>query len=312
MRLLFFIGMFFLSFIQLIGQEKKFQFYRYDDETKLYIKDFEQDKLESVLDSLQKVGYFTLTIDSIRGQTVYLNKGKLYQSIWVKNNELFEQKTAYFPTNNLDSILNKITTEYSQKGFPFAQIKIVPNGFEQNEPKVELVLDKGNQRQIDGVKLVGYEKLSKGYLKHGLNIKKGEIYNEKKLMNISALMKQTNYINEVQQPQTLFKKDSTILYLYPQKVSSNYFDGILGFGTDDNGDFRLNGNVQLSLNNVFNNFEEIRLNWIGTANKNTSLSIGVKVPYLFSSAMVRKQISNYFKKNLFFVRLIFQNECFNN
>ena len=310
MRLLFFIGMFFLSFIQLIGQEKKFQFYRYDDETKLYIKDFEQDKLESVLDSLQKVGYFTLTIDSIRGQTVYLNKGKLYQSIWVKNNELFEQKTAYFPTNNLDSILNKITTEYSQKGFPFAQIKIVPNGFEQNEPKVELVLDKGNQRQIDGVKLVGYEKLSKGYLKHGLNIKKGEIYNEKKLMNISALMKQTNYINEVQQPQTLFKKDSTILYLYPQKVSSNYFDGILGFGTDDNGDFRLNGNVQLSLNNVFNNFEEIRLNWIGTANKNTSLSIGVKVPYLFKSAIGSETNFKLFKQDSVFVTIDFSERLF--
>ena len=302
--------MFFLSFIQLIGQEKKFQFYRYDDETKLYIKDFEQDKLESVLDSLQKVGYFTLTIDSIRGQTVYLNKGKLYQSIWVKNNELFEQKTAYFPTNNLDSILNKITTEYSQKGFPFAQIKIVPNGFEQNEPKVELVLDKGNQRQIDGVKLVGYEKLSKGYLKHGLNIKKGEIYNEKKLMNISALMKQTNYINEVQQPQTLFKKDSTILYLYPQKVSSNYFDGILGFGTDDNGDFRLNGNVQLSLNNVFNNFEEIRLNWIGTANKNTSLSIGVKVPYLFKSAIGSETNFKLFKQDSVFVTIDFSERLF--
>ena len=285
MRFLGYIFFFFIQTIFLFGQEKTYHFLRYNDDTKSYTKDFESKNLDSSLDSLQKTGYYTLTIDSIKNEKVYLNKGKLYQTIWVKNNELFENKNNYFPTNNLDSILNKIATINTNQGYPFAQIKLIPNGFEQNEQKIELVLDKGNQRKIDGVKLVGYEKLSKGYLRHGLNIKTGEVYNEQKLATISTLMQQTNYIAEAQLPQTLFKPDSTILYLYPRKMNSNYFDGVLGFGTDDNGDFRLNGNVQLSLNNVFNSLEEIRLNWIGTANKNTSLNIGVKVPYLFKSAI---------------------------
>ncbi|MFV0139432.1 hypothetical protein OBK00_06010 [Empedobacter falsenii] len=294
----------------MFAQEKKLQFYRYNDETKSYTKDFESKNLDSSLDSLQKNGYYTLTIDSIKNEKIYLNKGKNYQTIWVKNNDLFENKNDYFPTNNLDSILNKLAKTNINEGYPFAQIKLVPNGFQQSEQRIELLLNKGKQRTIDGVKLIEYEKLSKGYLRHGLNIKNREIYSEQKLASISTLMQQTNYIAEVQQPQTLFKPDSTILYLYPKKISSNYFDGVLGFGTDDNGDFKLNGNVQLSLNNVFNSLEEIRLNWIGTANKNTSLNIGVKVPYLFKSPIGSETNFKLFKQDSVFVNVDFSERLF--
>lgn len=308
----YFVHIIFLLFTSILvfAQEKKLQFYRYNDETKSYTKDFESKNLDSSLDSLQKNGYYTLTIDSIKNEKIYLNKGKNYQTIWVKNNDLFENKNDYFPTNNLDSILNKLAKTNINEGYPFAQIKLVPNGFQQSEQRIELLLNKGEQRTIDGVKLIEYEKLSKGYLRHGLNIKNGEIYSEQKLASISTLMQQTNYIAEVQQPQTLFKPDSTILYLYPKKISSNYFDGVLGFGTDDNGDFKLNGNVQLSLNNVFNSLEEIRLNWIGTANKNTSLNIGVKVPYLFKSPIGSETNFKLFKQDSVFVNVDFSERLF--
>ncbi|WP_334124762.1 POTRA domain-containing protein [Empedobacter brevis] len=310
MRFVVYIFLFFIQTVLLFGQEKSYLFFRYNNDSKSYTKDFESKNLQLSLDSLQKTGYYTLTIDSIKNENVYLNKGRLYHTIWIKNNELFENKNDYFPTNNLDSILTKISNEYTNQGYPFTQIKLVQKGFEQNEQKIELLLNKGNLRTVDGVKLVGYEKLSKGYLQHGLNIKKGEIYNEQKLAAISSLMQQTNYITEVQQPKTLFKPDSTILYLYPRKVNSNYFDGVLGFGTDDNGDFKLNGNVQLSLNNVFNGLEEILLNWIGTANKNTSLNIGVKLPYLFKSAIGSETNFKLFKQDSVFVNLDFSERLF--
>lgn len=310
MRFVVYIFLFSIQTVLLFGQEKSYLFFRYNNDSKSYTKDFESKNLQLSLDSLQQTGYYTLTIDSIKNENVYLNKGRLYHTIWIKNNDLFENKNDYFPTNNLDSILTKISNEYTNQGYPFTQIKLVQKGFEQNEQKIELLLNKGNLRTVDGVKLVGYEKLSKGYLRHGLNIKKGEIYNEQKLATISSLMQQTNYITEVQQPKTLFKPDSTILYLYPRKVNSNYFDGVLGFGTDDNGDFKLNGNVQLSLNNVFNSLEEIRLNWIGTANKNTSLNVGVKLPYLFKSAIGSETNFKLFKQDSVFVNLDFSERLF--
>lgn len=304
----------FLTFlnISVFSQEKTYQFYRYDIETNTYIKDFDKTSFQSTLDSLQKIGYYTLTLDSIIDHKVYLNKGKLYQTIWVKNNELFESKNDYFPTNNLDSILNKLSTITTNEGYPFAQINLISNGYKENEPKIELQLNKGQLRKIDGVKLVGYESLSKGFIRHALNIKKGEIYNEDKLNNISSILQQTRFVSEMQTPQTLFKKDSTILYLYTKKNNSNFFDGILGFGTDDNGDFKLNGNVQLSLNNVFNNFEEIKLNWIGTANKNTSLDIDVKIPYLFKSAIGSQTNFKLFKQDSVFVNINFSERLFYN
>ena len=95
MRFLGYIFFFFIQTIFLFGQEKTYHFLRYNDDTKSYTKDFESKNLDSSLDSLQKTGYYTLTIDSIKNEKVYLNKGKLYQTIWVKNNELFENKNNY-------------------------------------------------------------------------------------------------------------------------------------------------------------------------------------------------------------------------
>ena len=131
----YFVHIIFLLFTSILvfAQEKKIQFYRYNDETKSYTKDFESKNLDSSLDSLQKNGYYTLTIDSIKNEKIYLNKGKNYQTIWVKNNDLFENKNDYFPTNNLDSILNKLAKTNINEGYPFAQIKLVPNGFQQRE-----------------------------------------------------------------------------------------------------------------------------------------------------------------------------------
>ena len=69
MRFLGYIFFFFIQTILLFGQEKKYHFLRHNDDTKSYTKDFESKNLDSSLDSLQKTGYYTLTIDSIKNET---------------------------------------------------------------------------------------------------------------------------------------------------------------------------------------------------------------------------------------------------
>lgn len=304
-----------VSFVYAQEKDSVYTFYDYKLEKNSYETDFSKrmandSVLYQTLDSLKTIGYYTLQLDSIKENKVFLNKGKMYKQIWVKNDSVFMQKEDWFPVKNLDSLISKVNEKYAAKGYPFTEVKIVPMGYRDGEAQVALNVQLFAARTIDGVKVEGYEKLSKGYVKHGLGLKKGKIYNEAELKKISERMSYNTFIEEIRPAQTLFNTDSTTVYLYVKKVKSNLFDGVLGFGNDAKGDFRLNGNVKIELNNNFNGMERIRVNWIATADKSTTLDLSVRVPYLFRSAIGTQTDFNMFRKDSVFVNTKIEERLF--
>lgn len=309
---------FFLFTFVAKGQEKKdsiFQFFNYHETEKVYKVDFEKkistdSSFLNVLDSLKNIGYYTLTLDSIQNQSVFLNKGKMYKQIWVKNDSIFQKKEDWFAVKNLDSLIQSVNKNYAAKGYPFTELKIQPLGYQNGEAQIALQLNLFSSRSIDGVKVEGYEKLSKGYIKHHLGLKKGKIYNEEELKSISEKMSYTSFIEEVRYPQTLFNTDSTTVYLYVKKIKSNVFDGVLGFGNDKDGKFQLNGNVKVELNNNFNGMEKIRLNWIATADKSSTLDVEVRIPYLFQSSIGTQTNFSMYRRDSVFVNTKIEERLF--
>ena len=317
MKFRIFIWVLFLfSFV--FSQEKDdsiYQFYDFKPEKSNYEVDFQkritQDSvLYQTLDSLKSIGYYTLKLDSVRNQNIYLNKGKMYKNIWVKNDTIFQQNENWFAVKNLDSLIQSVSDLYAERGFPFTELKIRPLGYKDGEVQVALDLQLFGARTIDGVNVEGYEKLSRGYIRYGLGLKKGKIYNESELRKISERMSFNHLIEEVRSPQTLFNTDSTTVYLYVKKVKSNIFDGVLGFGNDEKGEFQLNGNVKIELNNNFNGMERIHLNWIATPDKSTSLDLKVRVPYLFRSAVGTETNFNMYRKDSVFVNTKIEERLF--
>lgn len=317
MKFRIFIWVLFLfSFV--FSQEKDdsiYQFYDFKPEKSNYEVDFQkritQDSvLYQTLDSLKSIGYYTLKLDSVRNQNIYLNKGKMYKNIWVKNDTIFQQNENWFAVKNLDSLIQSVSDLYAERGFPFTELKIRPLSYKDGEVQVALDLQLFGARTIDGVNVEGYEKLSRGYIRYGLGLKKGKIYNESELRKISERMSFNHLIEEVRSPQTLFNTDSTTVYLYVKKVKSNIFDGVLGFGNDEKGEFQLNGNVKIELNNNFNGMERIHLNWIATPDKSTSLDLKVRVPYLFRSAVGTETNFNMYRKDSVFVNTKIEERLF--
>ncbi|HUH35628.1 MAG TPA: BamA/TamA family outer membrane protein [Moheibacter sp.] len=317
MKFQFFIGLF-LFFSLAFAQKKNdsiVEFHQFKIDENRYTYDF-QKKITSdstvyqVLDSLKSIGYYTLHLDSIRGQKVFLNKGKMYRKMWIKNDTIFNQKDDWFAIQNLDSLTQSVQMKYAQKGFPFSEIKVSPLGYRNNEVQLQLELHLFPERKIDKIQVVGYEKLSKAYIKNHLGLKIGETYNEKQLIELSDRLSLNPLIEEEKPAQTLFNTDSTTVYLYVKKVRSNLFDGILGFGNDENGDFQLNGNVLIELNNNFNAMEKIRLNWIATADKSTTLDFNLRLPALFQTKFGSESSFNMYKKDSVYVNLKLEERLF--
>lgn len=317
MKTNFFIILFFI--ISLVNAQEKedsvFQFYDFKKGKNDYELSFQKiisssATLNSTLDSLYTIGYYTLSVDSISHEKVYLNRGKLYKNIWVKNDTIFNKNQDWFAVRNLDSLMQSVTNRYANLGYPFTRFKIIPQGYKNDEVKVQLIFEKLPLRKINHVTVEGYPQLSQGYIKHRLGLKKGNIYQENELRKLTDKINSNSYIEEIKPAQTLFNTDSTTIYLYIKKVKSNFFDGILGFGNDENGDFRLNGNVKLELNNNFNGMEQIRVNWIATADKSTTLDLNVRVPFMFRSPIGSDTRFNLYRKDSVFVNLKLEERIF--
>src|SRR5690554_5654927 len=287
---LFIIVCLVFSFVH--SQEKNdtvLKFFNYNQNMKNYEFDFEKKAISDstifqTLDSLRSIGFYTLTLDSIKSPNIYLNKGKMYKKIWVKNDSIFNKKEDWFAVQNLDSLVQNIQAKYANEGFPFSEFKIIPLGYKHGEVQVKLELNLFPQRTIDHIEVIGYEKLSKGFIRNNLGLKIGGTYNEQKLLEASERISYSSFIKETNEPQTLFNTDSTTVYLYVEKVKSNSFDGILGFGNDENGDFQLNGNVKVELN--------------------------VRIPYLLQSEIGTQTYFNMYKKDSTYVNLKIEERLF--
>lgn len=200
------------------------------------------------------------------------------------NSELIKFSNNFFevPTYKIDTLLNKIVSAYENEGFTFVTVKL--NNFKIVNTNIEadLIVKVQNKRNINKIVLNGYDEFSINKLKKILAIQNQTSFNIKTLKAIEKRIEDSRYFSSIKQPEVLFTKDSTNIYVYLKKESNSKFDGIIGFSNEDEEKLQLNGYLNLQLSNVFNRAEEISINWIGNKQQKT-LNINYNTPYVFNT-----------------------------
>lgn len=305
-----YIFLFLFSFF-LKSQQK--QFILIDSQTKKeYIK---KDSLSAVklLDSLAENNYYftkILTVEKVDKKTkILFDKGKNYNEAHVKlaeeTAELLKSKQDFF-TKNLDSLKQLINQKYTKEGFAFNRVKTQFLGLENEVPKVEISVFKGDKRMINGFVLKGYTKVPKRFVK---NLEKefvGKTYGDENLLKINSRLENHPFVALERIPQTLFTKDSTEVYLTLQKKKANNFDGILGFGNNDKQKFSFTGSINLNLKNIFNSFETISLYWQRNQQSGQNFDLQTDVPYLFGSNIGTNLNMNIYRQDSTFANVKFR------
>ena len=194
---------------------------------------------------------------------------------------------SYFvlPFNTIASSITKLNTLKTESGNAFARIKLENITKKKNRSlSANIILLKGVSRTIDSIKVKGYEKFSKSHIKHYAGIKKENKFNKSKLIEKSNILNSLVFVSVTKPPEILFKKDSTIVYLYLKKEKNNLFDGILGFATnEDSQKLIFNGYLNLELNNNLNFGEQFLLNYKADGNDQQNFKAKLTVPYLFKT-----------------------------
>lgn len=278
----------FLLYSQLQAQKK--QYFLIDIQTKARKKVKDSASAAKFLDSLAQNNYFFTELKEVKlkgdSTQIYYDKGKNFNETYVILSDSIVQKLKLekeFFTKNLDSTKRKINQAYIDDGFAFSRLKSNVKSKKNGLPVVELDINKNDRRTIDGFVVKGYTRVPKRFIKNLDKEFKGKKYDDKNLIAVNKQFQGHPFLSLERQPQTLFTKDSTQIFLFIEKKKTNTFDGVIGFGNDKTEKFTLNGTLNVNFKNMFNGFETINLYWQRNPDKGQTFDLQTDVPYLFNS-----------------------------
>ncbi|MEY8848158.1 POTRA domain-containing protein [Psychroserpens sp. XS_ASV72] len=214
-----------------------------------------------------------------------------------------ENNTITLPISKLESSLKLINAEIANRGNPFSKLQLVNiQKHKDNSLSAELDISDQELRHIDKIIIKGYEKFPKSFIKRYLRISPGQEFNLSKIKTKTEQLTSLRFANQIKEPEVLFTKDSTILYMYIEKTKSNTFDGFLGFGTnEDTNKIEFDGYLNLKLTNNLNYGETLELLYKSDENDQQTFDGNVIMPYLFGTPLGVEANLNIFRKDSSFV-----------
>ncbi len=289
--------------------------------------------IEDTLVLIKKQGFYDAKVNSlIRKDSfnyeVILNKNQMVKYIEISNKSAFDEnivKILNKYTENgklirfkqIESVTKEITDILSESGYPFAKVGFI--NYELINPttiKLEMEIKYGSKRNIDKVIVKGYENFPKNFIKNIFKPGKSNSLDVDKALSLANKIDKTGFARNIKDPEILFTKDSSALYLYIEKIRRNTFDGFLSFDTDENsGKINIEGYAKINLFNTFNGGEKINFDFRSQKNQDRSLNSDVYIPYVFGSPLnlkyglnlIQKDSSYTSNENLIDIDMIFGN-----
>ncbi|MCB0462239.1 MAG: hypothetical protein KDC81_06000 [Flavobacteriaceae bacterium] len=230
---------------------------------------------------------------------IYYDKNLIPDDLIKRVSTNFNDVYFVLPIPKIESSLEIINTELTNKGLPFAKFNL--NNIEKKDAtnlQADLFVDSTSKRTIDNIIVKGYEQFPKSYIKHFLKIKREQQFNLTNIKKKTERLNDLRFSNQTKSPEVLFTKDSTTLYLYLEKTKSNTFDGFLGFGTNESTNkIEFDGYLNLNLVNNLNYGEQFLIQYKSDENDQKTFDANLTLPYLFGLPLGTELGLNIFKKD---------------
>jgi len=259
--------------------------------------------IDDSLSSTKKQGYFGAKVDSFLkldslNYQVSISKNQKVKYVDILNKDELDENTLKILNNyslenglvkfeKIDSVAKEISEILSELGYPFSEISF--KNLESINPLVvslEIDINYGTKRNIDKVVVQGYENFPKNFINNIFKPGKNKSLDVDKALAQSNLIDKSRFARNKRNPEILFTKDSTALYLYIEKIRRNSFDGFISFNSDENsGKINVEGYAKISLNNTFNLGENINFDFKSQKNRDRALNSNIYLPYILGSAL---------------------------
>ncbi|MCF8259902.1 MAG: BamA/TamA family outer membrane protein [Melioribacteraceae bacterium] len=215
---------------------------------------------------------------------------------------------------NIEESILFVLDQYESIGFPFAIITIqnIISEFNPEEDiyssEIILTVEKNIKGKIDSIKIAGNKKTSRNVILRTIDIKQGDLYNESKVNSVSQKLNKLRFFEPLRTPEYFItQRNKGILEITVEEISTNNFDGIVGYvpSTNEKIDGYFTGYLDFGFRNIFGTGRNFAFKWEKEDRSSQLLELKYLEPWIFSLPInvnvdffQRQQDSTYVKRRI--------------
>jgi outer membrane protein assembly factor BamA len=280
--------------------------------------------VRNLVPQLQEAGYLAASVDSLSvrsdGYDVYLYLGQQWR--WARLSLDNLPKALLIATGitaaqyegrplngaGLSRLSERILSWCDDNGFPFARIGLDSlrddggRGISAN-----LAFDPGKLLHIDSLVIEGNVRVNKSFMMRYLDLYEGGVYNETRLRQLSARLRELPWLSENSGWHIVFRSIDTKLYLELKERRANILNFIGGLqpNTLETGKFLLTLDGQAAFQNLLGNGETFSFSYQKLQAKSPRIKAEALYPYLFNTPIGAEAHFDLYFKGEEFRRTIF-------
>ncbi|WP_281322701.1 hypothetical protein [Flavobacterium aestivum] len=237
--------------------------------------------------------------NKIKSIHIYIGKKNTLNSLNIFNET---KDSLILPYTQVESFLKLTIQKLEKNGYAFAKLKLTNIQKKDNILTANLELTTGNKRQLNDIVIKYTDEHQKNLFPKSIlkQINKKytkRTFNQETVNEINKDFENFSFITQIKYPEILFTKDTTKVYIYLEKRKTNTFDGFLGFNNTENNKTKLNGYLDVTLQNALRSGEQLSIYWKNDGNEQKIFNAKIDLPYLFNSPIGLKAHINIFKQD---------------
>lgn len=205
--------------------------------------------------------------------------------------------TVVMPYPDVENFMNQSLAKLEKRGFALAKLQLANISKKNDFLTAELKLTLNTQRNVNDIVINGYDKFPEGHKQNIRRLYRNKTFNQENLKKVHADFEKFRFVKQTKYPEILFETDSTKIYVYLEKAKANTFDGFIGFSNSEEKKLKLNGYIDLTLNNILNTGETFMLYWKSDGNDQKTFNAAIELPYIFKTRFGLKAQLNIFKQD---------------
>ena len=241
-------------------------------------------KLKTVIAYRNKLiskGFLLANISPLDSTHFMVTKGKRFSSFSLKKTG---GKEINIEPREYSRYLSTELERNCNRGYPFFSIQLDSLIIAEENLSASIVEEPGPYVTWQKLYANSDSSISENMLENLTGIRKGEQYQESKLIQLTNRLSQYNYLEFIKPSEVLFTDDGAELFTYVRYKKMSSLQGAIGLQPNPvTQRLGLTGELQLRLTNVLKRAELIDINWrsvqLGTSNLNARCAI----PFLFQS-----------------------------
>ncbi len=226
-------------------------------------------------------GHYFSGVDSVRKNEnlteVYLHKGSKWRT------RLY---SSGYSGKNIKKHLEQQSEVLSNRGYPFAQIKLDSIHIIGDKIHAKLAVQKGPLISYDSVFFFNSIQTDHSYVYHLLEIEPGSIFSEQAYCSIEDKVQRSSFLAVKRPADISFESNKARIYLDLEETTSNTFKGVLGLQTEPSSRKSvIVGGIDLNIENLFRSGKQLHFEWDRFTRNSQELNVLYKHPFFLDSRL---------------------------